>query len=374
MKKQLFSILIVLISTGVFAQEKVNFSEKFKKENQGKYKIEINEVKELLHIMIAITNSGKENDDMIQQEGQYYKDILAHFKAYENEKIIKTFDSLMVFSPYNYIFLTGNAISYNFKGNKLVKSAVFDFPATGVANFKITENPITRYKRDIEDFAKKSRFRKFYTDHKQFYARIISDYEKSANLGRQWKWLEKNFETKKDSYIILCSPLINGLNYTGQFLNNNFSLIHMSLPPVDHYPHLTPLENELANTRVMFTEIDHNYVSAPTQANKELINQVFAQRKIWVNEEADGIFAYPNPEKVFNEYMTFGVFLLYCQDHYDQATSDKVTNDVVVLMTQRGFPKMKIFVENLMKTRSAHPEEKIDQWYPEFLQKFSDEK
>ncbi|UTA68809.1 DUF4932 domain-containing protein [Emticicia sp. 21SJ11W-3] len=372
MRKNLFSILMIVISFTSFAQDKVNFSEKFKKENQGKYKIEINEVKELINIMVAITNTGKENDDMVQQKGQYYQDLRTYFKPYENEKIIKTFDSLMVSSIFNYIFLTGNAISYNFKGNKLVKSDVFIFPATGVANMKIDENPITRYRKDIEDFAKKSKFRKFYSNHQPFYAGIISDYEKNANLGRQWKWLENNFETKKDSYIILCSPLINGLNYTGQFDNNNFSLIHMNLPPVDNYPNLTPLENELLNTRVMFTEIDHNYVHAPTEANKDLINKIFADRKTWVDEKVEGIFAYPKPVSVFNEYMTYGVYVLYCKDQYDQATFEKVNKDIISIMTERGFTKMKLFSENLLKIRQAYPKEKIDKWYPEFIKLFAE--
>ncbi|MCW4469512.1 DUF4932 domain-containing protein [Flavobacterium sp. MFBS3-15] len=372
MKKKTLSTILILVSFCSFAQERVTFSEKYKKENLGKYKIEINEVKELIQIMLAITNSGKENDDMVQQEGQYYQDVLNHFKSYENENIIRTFDSLMVSSPYNYIFLTGNAISYNFKGNKLVKSKVFIFPATAVANMKIDKNPITTYKDEIEKFAKKSNFRKFYSEHKEYYSGIISDYEKNANLGRQWKWLENNFETKRDSYIILCSPLINGLNYTGQFTNNNFSLIHMNLPPVDFYPNLTPKENELLNTRVMFTEIDHNYVDTPTEANKETINQIFAERKIWVNEDAEGTFAYPKPVNVFNEYMTYGVFVLYCKDHYDQATLDKVIKDITDLMTERGFPKMKLFIENLLKIRSKYPYEKIDKWYPEFLKQFEE--
>jgi len=370
MDKKTISTLFILISLCCFSQEKVNFSEHYKKENQGKYKIEINEVKELIQIMVAITNTGKENDDMVQQQGQYYQDVRNHFKPYENENIIKTFDSLMVSSPYNYIFLTGNAISYNFKGNKLVKSEVFIFPATGVANMKIDKNPITIYKDEIEKFAKKSNFRKFYSDHKQFYSGIISDYEKNANLGKQWKWLENNFETKRNSYIILCSPLINGLNYTGEFNNNNFSLIHMNLPPVDHYPNFTALDNELLNTRVMFTEIDHNYVGAPTEANKETVNRIFADRKIWVNENAEGTFAYPTPVNVFNEYMTYGVFVLYCKDQYDLAISDKVIKDITEIMFERGFPKMNIFIENLLKTRSQHPGKKIDTWYPEFLKQF----
>jgi len=370
MKKKVSSALLILISLCCFSQERVHFSEQYKKENQGKYKIEINEVKELIQIMIAITNTGKENDDMVQQQGRYYEDVRNHFKPYENEKIIKTFDSLMVSSPYNYIFLTGNAISYNFKGNKLVKSEVFILPATAVANMKIDKNPITTYKDEIEKFAKKSNFRKFYSDHKEFYSDIISDYEKNANLGRQWKWLENNFKTKRNSYIILCSPLINGLNYTGEFNNNDFSLIHMNLPPVDRYPNLTPLENELLNTRVMFTEIDHNYVGAPTEANKETVNRIFADRKIWVDENAEGTFAYPKPVNVFNEYMTYGVFVLYCKDQYDQATLNKVIKDITDIMVERGFPKMNIFIENLLKTRSQHPGKKIDTWYPEFLEQF----
>jgi Domain of unknown function (DUF4932) len=162
----------------------------------------------------------------------------------------------MASSIYNYIFLTGNAISYCFKGNKLIKSEIFVFPANAVSgNLKIDKNPITTYKSEIEAFAKKNKFKKFYSNHKPFYDGIIAEYEKKANLGKQWKWLENNFETKKNSYLILCSPLIKGLNYTGQFTNNNFSLIHMNLPPVDNDPKLTLLENELLNTRVMFTEL-----------------------------------------------------------------------------------------------------------------------
>ncbi|WP_116788111.1 DUF4932 domain-containing protein [Flavobacterium psychrotrophum] len=162
MNKIIIVFISLLTTAGLFAQEKVFFSETFKSQNQGKYKIEINELKELLHIMIAITKSGLENDDMIQQNGQYYEDVLAHFKPYENEDIIKTFDSLMVSSLYNYIFLTGNAITYDFKGNKLRKSDTFIFTATGVGGEHITLNPITTYRKQIEAFARKSGFRKFY--------------------------------------------------------------------------------------------------------------------------------------------------------------------------------------------------------------------
>lgn len=79
MKK--LTLVLLFISFFAQAQEKVNFTEKFKKENQGKYQVEVNEVKELLQIMIAITKTGLENEDMMQQEGPYYQAVLKQFKA-----------------------------------------------------------------------------------------------------------------------------------------------------------------------------------------------------------------------------------------------------------------------------------------------------
>ncbi|GGG64753.1 DUF4932 domain-containing protein [Epilithonimonas arachidiradicis] len=372
MTRTIISVLLILICLFSKAQDRINFTEKFKKENQGKYKIEINEAKELIHIMLAITKSGLENNDMIQQEGVYYKDVISYFKPFKDEKIIKTFDSLLVASPYNYIFLTGNGISYDFKGEKLVKNEIFVFPATGVSGIKITENPITTYKKEIEDFAVKSKFREFYKKQKPYYSQIISDYDRKANLGKQWKWLEKNFKTKINSYIIFCSPLINSLNYTGDFDNNNFKLIYMVLPPLDNFEKLSELQNELFNTRVMFTEIDHNYVKAPSIANKEAIDQYFKDRKIWTDENTEGIFAYPNPVKVFDEYMTYGVFVLFCEDNYDQKNFLETKQSIIALMKERGFPKMQEFTDKLLKVRAENRDKKIDDWYPEFLKQFAE--
>jgi len=284
---KLFSILFLFISLFAQAQtpEKVNFTKKFKQQNQGKYTVEINEVKELLQIMLAITKTGLANDDMVQQEGEYYQDVLMNFKAYENEPIIKTFDSLLNITLINNVFLTGNGISYTFKGDKLVKSDIYLFPSKGVNGVRVAENPITMYKEQLEDFAKKTNFRSFYKKHKSLYKSIIATYEKEANLGKQWQWLEKNFDTKINAYTIYCSPLINGLNYTSEFNHNNFRLIYMSLPPLSEYTTMSAIENELFNTRVMFTEIDHNYVGKPSNEHKATINALFNNRQEWVNEK-----------------------------------------------------------------------------------------
>lgn len=372
MKK--ITILLLLLTTGLLranAQEKASFDKAFQKANNGKSRIEIPPLKELLHIMLAITKTGLGNDDMVNQSGTYYQDVLKHFKPYANEPIIKTFDSLLNVSLYNYIFISGNAMSYDFSGTTLKRNPNYIFPARGVANMVISTNPLDTYKKDIEAFAKKSRFQDFYSQQKPYYTKIIAEYKSGTDLDKQWKWLEKNFKTSINSYLILCSPLINGLNYTTEFKDKGFRQIVMVLPMLDHDPKLSAIQNELFNTRVMFSEIDHNYVGVPSDANKTAIDSIFKNRATWVNEKAEGTYAYPKPVQVFNEYMTFGTFLLYCQDNYNKALYAETRNNVISLMTARGFPKMELFVSCLEQARSAAPQKKIDDLYPHLLKLLS---
>lgn len=374
MKNNFLLLLLFAASLHISAQEKfkeVQFDEKFKNDNQGKTKIEINKVKELIHIMIAITDSGLENDDMIEQKGDYYKDVLKNFKSFKEEKIIIKFDSLLKSNPLNYIFLTGNALSYNFKGNNLTPDANYIFPAQSVSSHTaITVNMITTYKTAIENFSKKTDFTKFYKKHSQYYKTIISDYNKMANLQKQWNWLEKNFNTKINNYTIMCSPLINGLNYTTSYTDNGFKQIMMVLPPLTKSSKMTENQNIIFNTRVMFTEVDHNYVNAPSDTYENQINTAFKDRKKWINADKKGSEYYPTPKRVFDEYMTYAAFYLFCSDQFsnDPSTNAYAYNDINTIMKDRGFPKIKEFNDTLLNLRKNNPNKKIDDLYPELIE------
>ncbi|MGH1516220.1 DUF4932 domain-containing protein [Chryseobacterium sp. JK1] len=371
--RKTFLLVLLLIMSSAYAQEqkKVNFDEQFKKENQGKTKVEIHEVKELLHIMIAITEVGLENDDMVQQSGTYYQDVLKQFKTFKNEKIIGKFDSLIKANAVNYVLITGNGMSYDFKGNKLVPDKNYIFPAQSVSSHTtVKTNIIKTWKSDIENFAEKSGFRAFYKKHIPYYKTLISQYNTTANLDEQWKWLEKNFDTRVNNYTVLTSPLINSLNYTTSYHDNGFLQILMVLPPLDEPQGRTEKENTVYNTRVMFTEVDHNYTGAPLKKYTELINESLKEREKWVNVKQEGIEYYPNPIRVFDEYMTFAVFYLYCADKYadDSPTVAYAYRDVNEIMKQRGFIKMKEFNDELLSLRKKYPTKKIEDLYPDLLQ------
>lgn len=188
MKTLVFLWMLIFLGCNVLGQDellKVNFTKKFRVENQGIAKVEVDEVKELLHIMIALTEVGLDNDDMVEQKGQYYQDVLKAFKPFKDEPIILLFDSLIKSNPLQYIFLTGNAVSYNFKGNRLVPDKHYLFPAQSVsAHTRISVNPITTYKSQIEAFALKTGFRKFYAQQQSFYQSIVGRFNELANLQR----------------------------------------------------------------------------------------------------------------------------------------------------------------------------------------------
>lgn len=372
MRKAILFICL-FIATTAYTQEmkKVSFDEKFKKENQGKTKIEVDEVKELLHIMIAITETGLDNDDMVQQSGDYYQDVLKQFKAFKDEKIIGKIDSLMKANPTNYVLLTGNAISYDFKGDKLIPNKNYLFPAQSVSSHTTVKiNPITTYKTLLEDFAKKTGFREFYKKHIPYYNNLISQYNKVANLDEQWKWLEKNFNTKVNNYTILTSPLINSLNYTSTFRDNNFMQILMVLPPIEEMKGYSEKQNIVFNTRVMFTEIDHNYTNAPTKEFTKTLDESLKDREKWVDVKQEGTEYYPNPSRVFDEYMTFSVYYLFCADKYsnDPDTLSYAYQDINSALKARGFIKIKEFNDELLSLRKKYPNKKIEELYPELLE------
>jgi hypothetical protein len=119
--------------------------------------------------------------------------------------------------------------------------------------------------------------------------------------------------------------------------------------------------------KTVFTEIDHNYVNPTTAKFATRVSQVFADLGKWSHpENAD---SYPRAEFVFNEYMTWAVFLLYARDHYDGKTFEAVQQRVVNQMVQgRKFGRFREFTEELLRIyRERAPGQTIPALYPAIL-------
>jgi hypothetical protein len=369
--KRIFITIIPLLTlvcvNPISGQEKrVNFNNEYVKNNNDKTTIEINETQELVYLILSITDLGTSTPNMTNQNTEYFQDIKAHFGQYSNLPVVHKFNTLLSENLINYFILGTNAYGFEFEGNKIVPTKVYNFLAKGVGNFEVDINPIVTYKKDLEEFAEKSGYRKFYKDHKKYYNDLKAEYQKYAAIEEQKKWLENKFDFKINSYRVLTSPLIAGLNATQTFEDNNFKEILLFLPTIRNNKQWSEKFNQAINTRIIFTEIDHNYVGPDSEKNLDTINSIFDKREKWVNVENKGTEHYPNALRVYDEYLTWGTFILYSYDKY--GSEKELFNQIVenvndMMINKKGFPKAKEFNEELLNLYKKSEDKKMEGLY-----------
>ena len=354
----------------VFSQDKeVNFEADYIKTNKGNTTIEINEMQELVYLILSLTETAN-NPNIINQTTLYYQEVVANFKTFSSHEIVKAFDEELKTNIVNFILLPANAYGFKFEGEKIVRTNVYIFPAKGIGKFEVKENPILNYIDQLEDFSKKTKFREFYQAHKTYYDFLKTEYKNFVDIEKQRSWLEQKFDTTIHSYRVLTSPLMGAINATHTFEDNEFKEILLFLPTIRSDKDWSELYKKAMNTRIIFTEIDHNYVGPVSEKNTEKINSIFDHRQIWVDENNKGTGHYPNPIKIFDEYLTWGLYVLYAYDTFgndSEVFEQTIRNVNEVMVNKRGFFKFKAFNEFLLQLYQNNKEKKIEMLYPQLL-------
>jgi hypothetical protein len=133
-----------------------------------------------------------------------------------------------------------------------------------------------------------------------------------------------------------------------------------------HSPDWNEAVKEGLNTRIVFTEIDHNYVNPISDEYASQIEPIFSDRTRWAGGgPADD---YNTPLSVFNEYMTWAVFSLYFIDHFS-AEDFKTINEFVEkqMVERRGFHRFPEFNRKVMDLYRASSTKKIEDLYESVL-------
>jgi len=343
---------------------KVNFTKKYIQQNKGKWSVEINEVQELFQIIAVITPTGlADTRSMIinHDSTDYYLSVLDKFLPYKNEPIVQKIDSLL--KKNWYINLKADANALEFKMNNTIgKTDIYD-------RMRGSKNLLEPYLGLMNDFAKKSNFRAFFKENSAYYNSLMKWHEEAISTKKQWDWLEQQFpDHYYDNYRITFSPLVKGNHSTVRFNNNGFRQAIMFIRPPYKVKNVNENVSNGLITRFVFTEIDHNYVNPETDKYIEQINDLFADREKWTNgRESKG---YTTAYTIFNEYMTWSVYLLYCYDMYS-AEDFNIINDRIVkyIVNRRGFHQFKAFHNTLLKLyKNKAPEATIANLYPALLQ------
>jgi hypothetical protein len=325
-----------------------NFNNKYIAENKGKYIVYSPKVHELVNIAFALTNVGKNDHNMVNNETEYYDKVITYFDKYKNHSLIDSLNQNMQNDPYNYYYnLKMNACMYSFnEENKIVNNSPYIRLGWGGDNYLEELLPL------LENFANESEFEKFYSQNYAYYQSLIDTYYKVLPINKMWQWLEKRFSQRYDSYKIYFSPLVGGAHSTEDFSDNGYKEIVMYVNAPIFPKEYTLIENEMEASRVVFTEIDHNYINPISDKLSDEINNSFSFRFYWVLDDP-GLNGYPTPYKVFNEYMTWSLYSLYCADTFSKEDYDKCISKVENIMVQkRGFIKFKEFNQKLLEIYS----------------------
>lgn len=352
----------------------VNFTKKYIAQNKHVTRVEIPEVHELVNIVIAIRDNATKDSNMVDFTTPYYQEVLRYFSPYKNHPIVRLISEQIkeregkvfnIESYTNYYNYKMNACGYVFDSKNKIKN-------TGIIKrmgFRDKSDMLIETADMFADFAQTSGFRAFYSKHKPYYDSLVATYNKLTPISKMLVWLETKFKFDYGSYVVYFSPLIGGAHSTNRFEDNGFNQTFMFVCRATSSAHYSPKRNELFASRIVFTEIDHNFVNPVSDKKQEKINTVFAQRSKWVDTSNPGTNGYPNPYSVFNEYMTFAVFSLYAKDHSDGKDFDEfLEKDMNQLMSKgRGFIKFAGFNSALLAYYKANPTSSVESWYDYIL-------
>ncbi|MBC5993703.1 DUF4932 domain-containing protein [Pontibacter cellulosilyticus] len=342
-----------------------NFTKKYIREHQGKFSVEVPEVHELANILTAISNVGQQDSNMVDMTTPYYKEVMAHFSPYKNHPVMDVVNKHItkpedIDSYWYYYGMKMNACAYvfdkkgNIKNEGFIRKMGFNYP----------EDPILANRALIEDFARKSNFREFYKQHQPYYNELIQMYRSQNPIDQQQEWLEEKFGFKYGNYRVTFSPLVGGAHSTMSFEDNGFSQTVMFVNRAKLSPKYNAKVNEMSNTRVVFTEIDHNFVNPVAEKYPEQVNQAFTDRSKWVNDAVSGTSAYASPDHVFKEYMTWAIYSLYCLDKFSAEDNATFIPKMERQMEKsRGFIRFGDFNQKLISLYKVNPKISIDELY-----------
>ncbi len=349
-----------------------NFTAAYIKKHKGTTIIDIPEVSELANILMALHRDAEQDNNMIDSSTDYFQSVKAHFTPFLDHPIMDTIqhyigglrevdEGVSIFSNESYMYyfaMKMNACTYEFtEDGKIVNQGFIKELAKGWS----TLDPF-KDKALMEDFAKTSNFRAFYQENKPYYDELLTTYETLNPIGKMQKWLDKKFGFTYGNYSIYFSPLIAGAHSTKAFDTDDFKQTFMFIARADFDDSMTRTMNELVESRVVFTEIDHNYVNPVSVKFLDGINASLSNRDRWVQGEMNDMYA--DPYMVFNEYMTFAVYSLYIHDNYPEKEVLAYLPKMETQMEQlRGYPQFKAFNRTLLEHYKSNPNQSINELY-----------
>lgn len=364
--------LILTLSLGLLCTScgnplvpKARFSAEYQRQNRQKATIEMPETYELSAILVALT--GYRN--VLNDRDPYIQAVKAHFSPFKEHAMVKyVAKKISKLGSYNYLQFRKDAIMRSFTAdNKLINSGIYRsrFPINTLT-LGLADRPAL-----LRDFVEKSNFRAFYAQHKDYYQRQIIRAEQYMPMQKMWKWAESQFPARYDSYKIFLTAMDGGFHFTFRVASNDFRQTLMFVTAPNDLPDTrSEAEKEGAWSRMVFTEIDHNYVNPVTDTYRKQVEAAMPDWKKWNQTKTGNKGMYESTYLTFNEYMTWAVFSLYAYDHFSPEDFEKINKKEEDFMVNgRGFHRFKEFNQFVLHCyKNRAPNQTAADLYPAVIE------
>jgi hypothetical protein len=315
----------------------------------ARVRIVVPEVYELANIIVAMTSYGEASASLVLKKGEYYQRVRAAFAPFRDDASMRSLQLGDADPVRRYYEIRDNSYAYVFDGALIKRN-----PA-----YTTLRNPNTFRDRmaEVQRFADVSGFRAFYAANADYYRELIERYRLMSDLESMVDWLEQEFAPRRyDHYTVVLSPLVYGSHSSGSLISSAGSeaLMLVSGPDVTSAPGTSPGVQQAIVQRIVFTEVDHQFVNPVTDQSAAQVTRAFGTRSKWTT---DGSSFYQSPVAVFNEYMTWAVFLLYLEGRLDAGDFAETVRLTTELMEgARRFHRFGLFAEELRRLYRTRPE------------------
>jgi hypothetical protein len=325
------------------------FDEAYRAAHRGKITVEVPEMYELVNIAIAMTPTGLADSSLVYHRSDYYRNVLKWFDPYRRHPAITALDSALSRSSSLYFSLKMNGYAFEFdRRGRIEQSPVYD--RTGFSGER--HNSLRPFIPLLQSFADSSGFRRFYREHRPFYASQVAFYTDTADVAGMRAWLDRNFPGSGgyDSYKIVFSPLV-AYNQSATWIESNgFRELqaHVNYPYPEDVPRradgtrLSKRAEDTVRGDIVFTELNHGYINPEADKYADRVLEAISRREAWV-DSAKGPGYYPRMAS-FNEYMNWGLVSLRFVDLVPPDEQERLFAIIDASMTRgRGFPQFAAF-------------------------------
>lgn len=352
---------------GIKLVPRAKFSKSYQQSHRGKTFIEVPEVYELLNIVFALTENGRKINGLIARNNNYYREAIDWFTPFIDEPAVKKINAQLKGGPDNYSPLKMDAYAFEFgTDGAIIQSPVYDRIGRAYSNH------LRPYVADLQKFAKASRFRKFYSDHKPFYDQLIRTYRDSVGVPEMQRWLIKQFPTaRQDCFKIIFSPLVSDYQSASSFDEDGFreAQAHATPPYLRSNADTTrsPETHRIVAGNILFTELNHSFIGPEGDKPQysARIEKALSNLATWNDPQKPARY-YDTPRSSFEEYMNWALVSLRYVDYVPESKQDKlIAENEEMMVTYRGFRQFAAFDQFLVKTyKGRRKGETVADLYP----------